>query len=335
MRVCWLWTALVTLVLLSTATRSFAMEDAGTQDAIDLAVTSALVKQWGSRPSFPESVTFAYYHVYMTRALGQEITPETRQKVVKYIARCQQPDGGFTPAPAHAKTASVIYTYYALLTLDLLKETKAIDRKAAIRFLHARIQEGGGIAGTARAGEQASLATTYYGIEALRLLGAAGSLEKTPVAAFIQRYREKGRGFARVEGGTSIPQSTFMGVRALKSLGELTNKTSSEVVTYLKGTRYSGLVKDQQYRLLPGIDAMAFTLEALATLSAMPQVNTDRVQEFISSLYVPANGGFGPKPGLGTTPPSTYHAVLSLVRLGKLPDPLIQKRVTSSAAAVP
>jgi prenyltransferase beta subunit len=197
---------------------------------------------------------------------------------------------------------------------------------ATIRFLRARVQKGGGMTATARAGEQASLATTYYGIEALRLLGAVDSLEKTPMAAFIQRYREKGRGFARVEGGSSIPQSTFMGVRSLNSLGELTNKTSSEVVTYLKGTRYSGLVKDQQYRLLPNIEAMTFTLEALATLAAMPQVNADKIHAFISSLYVPANGGFGPRPGLGTTPPSTCHAILSLVRLGTLPDPVAYKR---------
>ena len=319
MKVCWLWAALVSLVLFSSA--GLAKEDAGTRDAIDLAVTRALVKQWGSRPSFPESVTFAYYHVYMARALGQEITPEIQRQIVAYIAACQQPDGGFTPAPAHTKIASTIYTYYALLTLDLLGGSKAIDRKATIGFLRARIQKDGGMTATARAGEQASLATTYYGIEALRFLGAVDSLEKTSMAAFIQRYREQGRGFARVEGGSSIPQSTFMGVRALKSLGELTSKTSSEVVTYLKGSRYSGLVKDQQYRLLPNIEAMTFTLEAFATLAAMSQVDKDKIHEFISSLYVPANGGFGPKPGLGTTPPSTYHAILSLVRLGELPDP--------------
>ena len=144
MRVCWLWITLASLVLLMTATRSLA-EDAGAQDAIDLTVTRALVKQWGSRPSFPESVTFAYYHVYMARALGEEINPETRRQIADYIARCQQPDGGFTPAPAHAKTASVIYTYYALKALDMLKETKAINSKAAISFLLARVQKGGGI----------------------------------------------------------------------------------------------------------------------------------------------------------------------------------------------
>ena len=60
---------------------------------------------------------------------------------------------------------------------------------------------------------------------------------------------------------------------------------------------------------------MKVPLEALAVLSAMQEVNSDKVYEFISSLYVPDNGGSGPRPGLGATPPSTYHAVLSLVRL--------------------
>lgn len=326
MRRHWLWTVLVSLALLSTVAGSLAAEDASTTDTIDLQVTGELIKRWGSRPSFPESVTFAYYHVYMSRALDQEITPETKQRISDYIKQCQQPDGGFTPKPLHTKTSNVIYTYYALKTLDLLGETKVIDRQATDRFLRGRVQPGGGIAATATDGEQANLATTYYGIEALRLLGTVDSLDKSATVAFIQRYREKGRGFMRVEGGTSIPQSTYMGVRALKSLGALTDTISSEVVTYLKSTRYSGLVEDQQYRLQPNIEAMASTLEAFATLSAIQQVNADRVHEFIRSLYVSANGGFGPRPGLGTAPASTYHAILSLVRLGKLPDPVTHKR---------
>ncbi|MGD2055380.1 MAG: terpene cyclase/mutase family protein [Gammaproteobacteria bacterium] len=333
MRGRWLWTALAALSLLPGIIRSASSQDIKTEVAIDLQKTVALVKQWGTRPSFPESVTFAYYHVYMLRALGQEITPEIRKSISGYIAGCQQPDGGFTPAPVHAKTANVIYSYYALKTLDLLGETKVIDSKAVTGFLLARIQEDGGLVATAKEGERANLATTYYGIEALRLLGAVTSLDKTKTIDFIQRYREQGQGFTRVEGGVSTPQSTFMGVRALKSLGALTKQDRSEVVTYLKGTRYSGLNKDRQYKLLPNIEAMAATLEALAVLSAVQEIDSEKVYEFISSLYVPDNGGFGPRPGLGTTPPGTYYAILSLVHLGKLPDPLIRKRVPGSTAA--
>jgi geranylgeranyl transferase type-2 subunit beta len=332
MRGRWLWAALVSLALLPGITWSAPGEDVKMQGTIDLQRTGALVQQWGTRPSFPESVTFAYYHVYMARALGQEITPDSRKLISGYIASCQQPNGGFTPAPVHAKNANVIYTYYALNTLELLGETKAIDSKAATGFLLARIQQDGGFAATARAGERANLATSYYGIEALRLLGAVDALDKTKATAFIQRYREQGRGFMRVEGGVSIPQSTFMGVRSLKSLGTLTEVITKEVVAYLKDTRYSGLVKDRQYKLLPSTEAMAATLEALAVLSAVQEVNSDKVHEFISSLYVPDNGGFGPRPGLGTTPPSTYHAILSLVQLGKLPDPIPHKQPSRPVA---
>ena len=176
---------------------------------------------------------------------------------------------------------------------------------------------------TARKDERATLATTFYGVEALRLLGAVDSLDKSKTIAFIQRYHEKGRGFMRVEGAVSIPQSTFMGVRSLKTLGALTKEITNDAVAYLKDTRYSGLITDWKYKLLPNVEAMAATLEALAVLSAMQEVNSEKVYQFISSLYVPDNGGFGPRPGLGSTPPSTYYAVLSLVRLGKLPDPMV------------
>ena len=333
MRGRWLWTAVALLALLSGITQSAPGEDAKTEGTIDLQKTGALVKQWGTRPSFPESVTFAYYHVYMARALGREITPETRSLIRRYIANCQQPDGGFTPSPVHAKTSNVIYSYYALKTLDLLGETQAVGRKAATGFLLDRIQQDGGFAATAREGEQANLATTFYGIEALRLLGSVDSLDKEKTVAFIQRYREQGKGFMRVDSGVSTPQSTFMGVRSLQSLGALTKQVGGEVVTYLKGTRYSGLIKDRQYKLLPNIEAMAATLGALAVLSAVQEIDSDKVHVFISSLYVPDNGGFGPRPGLGTTPPSTYYAILSLVRLGSLPNPFIRKRVPDSADA--
>jgi prenyltransferase beta subunit len=320
----WLRTLLIALMLLSGGTQSAGKENHEIPTAIDLQLTGALVERWATRPSFPESVTFAYYHVYMSRALGRRITPERGKLISTYIADCQQPSGGFTPSPRHARTPSVIYTYYALSTLGLLEETGAINSEAAADFLIARMQSDGGIAATAREGDRANLATTYYGLESLRLLGALASVDKAKTIGFVRRYREKGRGFTRVQGGASTPQSTAMGLQALKTLGALTEEVENEVTGYLKDTRYSGLVEDREYSLLPDIEAMAATLDALATLSAVQEVNSEKIYQFITSLYVPDNGGFGPRPGLGTTPPSTYHAVFSLVRLGKLPDPTAQ-----------
>ncbi len=333
MKVCRLWSVIVALLLLFTANFSFAMKEAETPAVIDLQVTGQTVHQWRTRPSFPESLTFAYYHVYMAGALKQEISPQVQQKIIEYIISCQQPNGGFAPAPKHTKTASVIYSYFALKTLDMLKQKKAINSKAAKNFLLARVQKDGGFAATAREGERANLATSYYGIEALSLLGAIDSLDKTQVVSFVQSYREKGRGFSRIEGSISIPKATYMGIRSFKNLGVLTDSISSEIVAYLKTSRYSGKIKDKKYRLLPNIEAMAYTLDGFAELSAMPQVDEDKVHEFIRSLYIPDNGGFGPKPGLGTTPPSTYYAILSLVRLGGLPDPMAHKKPSRPVAA--
>jgi prenyltransferase beta subunit len=324
MRERWLIIMLIALALLSSAVPGAAKEEGEAQNVIDLQRTGDLVERWGTRPSFPESVTFAYYHVYMTRALGLDISPESRKLIIGYIARCQQPNGGFTASPVYAKTGNVIYTYYALGTLELLGETKEINSEAATDFLLSRIQPNGGITATAREGERASLATTYYGIESLRLLYAADSLDKEKTRAFVQRYREKGQGFMRVQGGASTPQSTYMGVRALKILGTLASEAKREIVDYLKDTRYAGQIKHLEYKLLPDIKAMSATLDTFAALSALQEIDSNKVYEFISSLYVPDNGGFGPRPGLGTTPPSTYHAIASLVRLGKLPDPVVQ-----------
>lgn len=332
MKSSWLYTLLLPLLLVSTFTAAHASEDTGDSKAIDLKLTGELVQQWGTRPSFPESITFAYYHVYNSRALGLEIGQETRQKIEGYIASCQQPDGGFRPKPQHTTTSSVIFTYYALVTLDLLGESEAIDSKAAVDFLRARVQPDGGIVATSGQKDQANLATTYYGIESLRLLGALDRIDKKQVVAFIQHYREKGRGFTRVEGGVSIPQSTFMGVRALQSLGVLTAEVRKDTISYLKSTRYSGLITDRKYALLPNVEAMASMLEALDVLSGLDQVNTRKIYDFIVSLYVEQIGGFGPRPGLGATPASTYQAILSLVRLGKLPDPMNPAHAKRSVA---
>jgi prenyltransferase beta subunit len=325
MKLRWLTTLLLLLALLSGVTQGAARKGSGTQTQIDLQLTAALVERWATRPSFPESVTFAYYHVYMARALGQRITPERRKLISTYIASRQQPNGGFAPS-VHAKTGSVTYTYYALAALDLLGETKAIKRKAVADFLRSRAQPDGGITATAKEGDRASLGTTYYGVESLRLLGALDSLDKAKTTSFVQRYREMGRGFARVEGGTSIPRSTAMAVHVVKSLGTLTNEVEKEVVEYLKDTRYSGLIQDRKYQSLADVKEMAATLDALATLLALQAVNSERIYDFIASLYVPDNGGFGLRPELGTTPPSTYHAIFSLVRLGKLPDPMAREQ---------
>jgi geranylgeranyl transferase type-2 subunit beta len=311
---------LVSVALAVAASVATAVEPKAS-DPIDLKLTAELVRSWGSRPSFPESVTFAYYNAYSGRALGKEIGPELKRRIVDYVARCQQDDGGFTAEPTYSKKPNVIFTYYGLKTLAMLGALERIDRKNAEHFLRSLEREAGGMAAADKPGEKATLAATYHGIEALHLLGALDRLDKKKTAAFVRRYQVKDKGFSMVEGGGSSPQATHMAVRTLERLGALTAELRAEVITYLKATRYSGLVEAKMYRTLPQMAAMASTLEALALLGAVDQIDAAKAYKFVASLYVPLNGGFGPRPGLGTTPPSTYQAILCLVRLGKLRDP--------------
>jgi geranylgeranyl transferase type-2 subunit beta len=312
------------LTLLVVGSTGVAAAGGKTNPAIDLERTRQLIQGWGERQSFPESVSFAYYHAYSMRAFGQTLTPEKRQRIAGYVVRCQRPSGGFAAEPTHAQTANVIFTYYALNALQLSGGLTGIDRESAIRFLRARIQDGGGMTATVRNGDKPTLATTYYGVESLSLLGTIDQLDKQKTATFIRRYRAQDGGFAMVEGGGSNPEATDMAVRCLERLGALPPEVKAEVIAYLKATRYSGRITDKKYRGLPEIKAMAATLDALSILGAMQEINADKVYEFVASLYIPANGGFGPRPGLGTTPPSTFHAITCLVRLGKLQDPLAE-----------
>jgi hypothetical protein len=61
----------------------------------------------------------------------------------------------------------------------------------------------------------------------------------------------------------------------------LTPDTRTEVVEYLKEMRYSGLVKDRKYTMLPSMQEMAYVLDALSDLSAINEINKDNVYWFI------------------------------------------------------
>jgi hypothetical protein len=306
-------TMLVGLGLVAVISPVTAGEEAKAGNSIDLKLTAELVQSWASRPSFPESVTFAYYNAYSLQALGKEIGPELKQRITQYVFRCQQENGGFTGEPTYSKSPNVIFTYYGLNTLAVLGAVEGIDRRGTLRFLRSLVQDDGGMAATDKPKARAALSATYYGVEALHLLGALDSLDKEKTAAFVRRYQVEDKGFSVMEGGGSSPQATHMAVRTLALLGALTPELQVDVIAYLKATRYSGLITDKRYRGLPGIKAMASTLDALSALGAIQEINAD----------------IGPRPGLGTTPPSTYHAIACLVRLGKLRDPLTGGAETS------
>jgi len=300
------------------------------QQKIDLAMTLKFIQGWSTRDKwdkFPESPSFAYYNTYSLKALNAEISPELKQKIVVALKSCQMKDGGFSAGPDHGTESNTIFTYYSLATLDLLNALDSIDRQQAIMYVRSLVQKDGGIKAKA-ADAGATLATTYYGVASLGLLHALDTVDRKIVIDYINTYREGRKGYCLIQGKISMPGATFMAVKSLSLLNGLTPSVRTEVVNYLKGSRYSGRMKQNTYSTLPSMQDMAAVLDTLAELSSLNVIDKGSVYKFIESLYIPENGGFGPEPGLGTTPPSTYHAVNCLAKIGKLDAlyPRLRKR---------
>jgi len=305
--------------LLAPAGRSTADEPT----SIDLSATLKYVKDWAKRDSFPDSPALAYQNVYCRLALGQKPSAADRSKIIEFLKKCQKSDGGFATNP-HLENSNVIFTYYSLSALDLLDASSDIDRDKATRFVLSLVQEAGGIKGSA-GDATANLGTTDYGIRCLYLLKALDRLEKSRTVAYIESYRENSRGFGVIPGKPSAAQATFAAVNALNLLGGLTEDTKEGVVEFLKESPYSGL-NEPRNRALLTVEGSACVLQTASLLSAVQQLNSERIYQFLESQFIPTNGGFGPSPGFGATPPSTYYAVVCLVKLGKLKDPYLPQR---------
>ena len=290
------------------------------QRKIDLAMTVKFIQSWSTRDKwdkFPESPSFAYYNTYSLKALNAEISPELREKIVDALKSCQMKDGGFSAGPGHGADSNTIFTYYSLATLDLLNALDSIAGQQAVVYVRSLVRKDGSI--KAKADDAgATLATTYYGVASLGLLHALDTVDKKSVIAYINTYREGRKGYCLIAGTISMPGATFMAVKSLSLLGGLTPAVRTEVVNYLKRSRYSGRMKNNTYSTQPSIQDMAAVIDTLGELKSLNVIDKSSVYKFIESLYIPENGGFGPEPGLGTTPPSTYYAINCLSKIGKL-----------------
>jgi prenyltransferase beta subunit len=296
---------------------------------IDLAATVRYVDDWTSRDAFPDSPSFAYQNVYSQLALKGRVDDTAVNRIKEFLKKCQSTDGGFVTSPDMAEGSSVIITYFAIAALDLVDASSTVDREKAVGFILSLVQKDGGIKGTAK-DARANLGTTYYGVRAMHLLKAMDRLDKQRTIAYIESHRDDGKGFGVMAGLPSAPQSTFMAVECLELLGGLTDDTMKPgVIEFIKETPYSGLDEPENPALMT-MDNMAYILETASILSAVQQLNTEKIYQFVESLFIPENGGFGPTPGYGTTPPSTFSALVCLVKLGKLKDPYSMRGLTPS-----
>jgi prenyltransferase beta subunit len=295
---------------------------AGEAKKIDFSKTWEYVNNWAARDAFPDSPSFAYMNVYCQRALGHQAGDAAKQKIVRYLKKCQKPDGGFVANPDQKggteERSNVIFTYFALATLDLIDNHSSTDMKKATDFVISLVQKDGGIG--LNANGSANLGTTYYGVRCLSLLNALDRIDKNRTIKYIISHRDDNKGFGVLPGKPSAPQSTFMAVESLKLLGGLTEDIKTGVMKYLVETPFAWFRKPENLALLE-LDDQSSVLETAAICQAMSRLNTEKIHEFVASQYIAENGGFGPSAGLGSTPPATYYAIECLVKLGVLKDP--------------
>ena len=284
----------------------------------DLAATRALFHGWTKRKRFPDTVTLAYYYAYALRALGAPMDAERSAKAVDFIRASQRADGGFVSDPKHGADSTVVFTYYGLEALALLDGLDKMDREAAVRFLASLVRENGSIDPSTREKDRGTLGSTFHGLGALARLGRLDLVDRDKTAAFVLTHRAADDGFAMTPGGNSSPQAVAMAVGTLARLGALAPDVRDGAVRYLEGAVAFLGTLGPRYRSLATMQSATAIVDSLVALDALDEVDTAKVKGFVLSLYVPQNGGFGPSPGLGTAPPTTYQGVRCLAELGAL-----------------
>jgi prenyltransferase beta subunit len=287
--------------------------------SVDLAKTRSLLASWIQRKTFPDSITFAYYYADALQILDGKVEPDTRERLIAFVKRCQRDDGGFVSNPKYGDESNIVYTYYGLAALHLLGADDAVDRKKAFAFVRDLASEEGGIRPALPKKNARTLASTFYGVESLRLLEKLDTIDRDKTAAFILTHRTESGGFGATTKGAARPGPTSLAVRTLAALGALTEEIKAPAIRQMEEAVALLGTRGPQFRAFSTMQSVTDMVEALQSMGALKDVITSPIVEFVADRYIPENGGFGPAPGLGTTPPSTYQGLLCLSQLGALP----------------
>ena len=239
-----------------------------------------------------------------------------REKLIGFIKKLQKSDGGFSVTPA-LRATSALYTDYALDALSYLHAADEVDTAHIKSYLSALKGADGGFRFDGNM-KDSSLQATYYAVHDLFLIGALDVVDKPATIAFIKKYEKKDAGgfsFAPVAGEPDI-KSTYMAVYTLKTLGLLDEATKRNAVRFLLSTPYVGM--PTAYEVTQKLEDACYAIMALKLLGAERSINKKRLEAFINSFYISANGGFAPLRGYGAAPDPTYFGLRCLVELGAL-----------------
>jgi prenyltransferase beta subunit len=286
----------------------------------DFAKTKAFIREMDTRPDFPVNMVLAHDYVYSLASIGDNINPKEAAAAEAFIKANQHLDGGFS-SDKHDKETSILYTVHALETLALIKLPPAIDLGRARTFINSLKNADGGFGFSANA-KESSLNNTYNAVRSLSLLNSVNMVDAAKTAAYVKGFEHKEGGFGYVKGtGIASAKFTYMAAYILKELGKLDEATKANALKYLNTSAYGKGTKGK-VDSLQMLEEMGYTIDALKLLGASSKIDLKKANGIVKQVYVKQNGGFGPIPGYGSTPDSTFLGLRLLVGAGKLKTPV-------------
>ena len=287
----------------------------------DFVKTKAFMREMDTRPDFPVTIVLAHDYVYSLVSIGDKINPKEAEAVEAFIKANQHLDGGFS-SDKHDKETSILYTVHALETLALIKLPPSIDIARARTFITSLKNTDGGFGFSANA-KESSLNNTYNAVRSLSLLNSLNIADAAKTAAYIKGFEHKEGGFGYVKGtGVASAKFTYMALYSLKELGKLDEATKANALKYLNSSAYGKSTKEK-VDSLQMLEEMGYTIDALKLMGAKGSIDTKKANGILKQVYIKQNGGFGPIPGYGSTPDSTFLGLHLLVGAGKLKAPAV------------
>ncbi len=285
----------------------------------DFAKTKVFMREMDTRPDFPVTMVLAHDYVYSLISIGDKVNTKEAEAVEAFIKTNQHLDGGFS-SDKHDKETSILYAVHALETLVLIKLPPSIDLGRARTFITSLKNADGGFGFSANA-KESSLNNTYNAVRSLSILSSLNMVDAAKTAAYIKGFEHKEGGFGYVKGtGVASAKFTYMALYSLKELGKLDEATKANALKYLNSSAYGKSTKEK-VDSLQMLEEMGYTIDALKLLGAKGAIDTKKANGILKQVYIKQNGGFGPIPGYGSTPDSTFLGLRLLVGAGKLKAP--------------
>jgi hypothetical protein len=310
---------LVVLILLSCLLIASTNTTKAESGVFDFQKTSKLLHEMDSRPDFPVSILLTRNYVYSVIALGETIDADKKSRIIDFITKTQQSDGGFSVDIAIKETTS-LYTDYALETLAYLGALASSNVPKVKSYILSLGRPDGGFSFNSQT-KESSLATTYYAVHSLKLINGLSAVDRAKTTAYIKSFEKKIGGFGYVkETGVPTAKNTYEAAYVLKTLGMLDGATQKSAIKFLSSSSYvTG--KNKEDDEVPTLEEEAYTINALKLLGAAGSITRKSIIAFVKKFYVPVNGGFASLIGYGAAPDPTYFAIRSMAEAGALKTP--------------